>query len=52
MIYSVIAVTATEEKKEKNFRTYREALCYATDFRKIRISQVLKNQVVVADFSY
>lgn len=52
MIYSVIAVTSTEETKEMRFETYREALWYATDFRTIRTSQILKNEVVVADFSY
>ncbi|MHC5267586.1 hypothetical protein ACYSNO_00160 [Enterococcus sp. LJL98] len=52
MIYSVIAVTSTKETKKKHFKTYREALLYATDYRQIRTSQILKNEIVVADFSY
>lgn len=52
MIYLVIAMTIADGTKQKQFRTYREALCYAADYRHIRSSRVLKHQNVLADFSY
>ena len=52
MIYLVIAMTIADGTIQKQFRTYREALCYATDYRHIRSSRILKHQNVLADFSY
>lgn len=52
MIYSVVAVTNNKEKKEKRFKTYREALSYATDYRVIHQSKIVKKEVVIADFSF
>ena len=50
--YSVIAVTSTKETKEKHFKTYREALCYATNFREIQKSEIYKDEKMLIDFSY
>ncbi|GGI65968.1 hypothetical protein ACFQOY_12110 [Enterococcus alcedinis] len=52
MNYSVVAVTYDKEKKEKQFKTYREALSYATNYHVVHQSQVLKDEVVIADFSF
>lgn len=52
MMYSVVAVTYDMEKKVKKFKTYREALAYATNYRVVSQSQVIKNEVVIADFIF
>lgn len=52
MIYSVVAVTYDKEKQEKKFETYREALSYATNYHVVHQSQVIKNEVVIAGFSF
>lgn len=52
MNYSVVAVTNDKEKKVKKFKTYREALTYATNYRVIVQSQIVKDEVVIADFTF
>lgn len=52
MMYSVVAVTYDKKKKVKKFKTYREPLLYATNYHVVSQSQVIKNEVVIADFTF
>lgn len=52
MMYSVVAVTYDKKKKVKKFKTYCEALLYATNYHVVSQSQVIKNEVVIADFTF
>ena len=52
MMYSVVAVIYDKKKKVKKFKTYREALLYATNYHVVSQSQVIKNEVVIADFTF
>lgn len=52
MMYSVVAVTYDKKKKVKKFKTYHEALLYARNYHVVSQSQVIKNEVVIADFTF
>ena len=52
MMYSVVGVTYDKKKKVKKFKTYREALLYATNYHVVSQSQFIKNEVVIADFTF
>ncbi|MGX7196349.1 hypothetical protein [Enterococcus olivae] len=52
MSYVVKIQTTCGEVKEKTFPTYRESLCYATNYRRVKISQILQDKKVINEFHY
>lgn len=52
MKYLVVCTNRDKSKEEKKFRTCREALCYATDYTKIKNSEVYKEKRLVQKFKY
>lgn len=47
-----MGIDKQKRKQEKQFQKYREALCYATNFRKIKRSEVFKEDTLVISFEY
>lgn len=52
MTYNVIRINKDKKKEEKNFENYRDALCYATNYRKTKSSKVYKQGQFVQKFNY
>lgn len=52
MKYLVEVTTHPGEVKKKEFNNYRDALCYATDFFKVRKSEVTRNGEVINNIQF
>lgn len=52
MIYTVKIINIAGEIQKRKFNTYREALCYATDYNRVKQSVVLKNQTQLTKFQF
>ncbi|MDU5335700.1 hypothetical protein [Enterococcus sp.] len=52
MKYLVICINRDKTKEEKNFKTCREALCFATNYNKIKSSKIYKDGCLIQKFIY
>lgn len=52
MKYLVICINRDKTKEEKNFKTRREALCFATNYNKIKFSKIYKDGCLIQKFIY
>ena len=52
MKYTVLIKKCKGQQEEKHFSTYRDALCYATNYHVVKSSIILKNQCKVAEFKF
>ncbi|GCF92729.1 hypothetical protein NRIC_06200 [Enterococcus florum] len=52
MKYLVVCVNRDKTREEKKFTTCREALCFATNYSKIKSSKVYKENKIVQSFKY
>ncbi|MDU5511004.1 hypothetical protein [Enterococcus gilvus] len=50
--YLVQVETIVGEMTEETFRTHREALCYATNYQRVKKSKVFRSGEVVHHFTY
>ncbi|MGG5372719.1 hypothetical protein [Enterococcus sp. AZ196] len=50
--YVVQVKTIVGEMTEETFTTHREALCYATNYDKVKASKVFKSGEIVHEFNY
>lgn len=51
-MYIVKIKNINGETHERSFSTYREALCYATNYYRVKKSIVLKDQDQIAEFKF
>lgn len=52
MKYLVQVETLTGEKQEKGFQSYREALCCATNYARLKFSKVIRQGEVINEFKF
>ena len=52
MKYLVQLETLAGEQQEKNFQTYREALCCATNYAHFKFSKVIRQGEVINEFKF
>ena len=52
MKYLVQLETLAGEQQEKNFQTYREALCCATNYAHFKFSKVIRLGEVINEFKF
>ncbi|RCA10762.1 hypothetical protein EA71_01515 [Enterococcus durans] len=52
MQYIVVIEKLDGERVQKEFSNYREALCCATDYRRVKQSKILKEKTIVNEFYY
>ncbi|MFC4770760.1 hypothetical protein [Enterococcus hermanniensis] len=52
VVYQVLTETIKGDKKEKQFKSYREALCYATDHVHVKVSQIIRQGEVINTFKF
>lgn len=52
MNYTVKVKTVVGATEEKLFKSYREALCYATNYAQVKASQVIKGHQLINDFKF
>lgn len=50
--YLVICINRDKSKEERKFNTCREALCFATNYSKIKFSEVYKGKQLIQKFKY
>ncbi|WP_438789128.1 hypothetical protein [Enterococcus sp. DIV0756] len=50
--YLVQVETVVGEMTEETFTTYREALCYATNYAKVKMSRVFRSGEILHEFNY
>lgn len=50
--YLVQVETIVGEMAEEMFKTHRDALCYATNYEKVKMSKVFKSGEIVHEFNY
>ncbi|MBU5365642.1 hypothetical protein P7H74_13055 [Enterococcus devriesei] len=50
--YIVQVETLVGERIEEYFKTYREALCCATNYERVKMSKILKLGELVNEFNY
>lgn len=50
--YVVVCITREKQKEEKTFKTCREAFCYATNYNRVKISEVFKGNQLIKKFKY
>ncbi|MDT2735903.1 hypothetical protein P7H00_01985 [Enterococcus pseudoavium] len=50
--YLVQVETIVGEMIEETFKTHREALCYATNYKKVKLSKVFKAGAIISEFNY
>ncbi|MEG1503644.1 hypothetical protein ACQKTA_09910 [Enterococcus sp. 22-H-5-01] len=51
-IYQVLTETIKGDKKEKHFKSYREALCCATDYIHVKASKITRQGEVINTFKF
>lgn len=52
MSYIVLTENKDGSHDEKTFSSYRESVCFATNFRRIKASKILKDKKVINKFHY
>lgn len=52
MKYLVQVETLTGERQEKGFQNYREALCCATNYSRLKFSKVIQQGEVINQFRF
>ncbi|MEQ7185008.1 hypothetical protein [Enterococcus avium] len=50
--YLVQVETIVGEMTEETFNTRREALCYATNYAKVKMSKVFRSGEILYEFNY
>ncbi len=50
--YLVQVKLLSGKKIEKVFQTYREALCFATDYLHVKHSRIIRREVLLNEFNY
>lgn len=51
-LYVVEIKDQKDNVRQKTFKTLRDALCCATDYHKVKKSKVLKDKVILNEFSF
>lgn len=49
-MYKVIRKDSNQIVEERHFDKHREALCFATDYKKMKSSQIFRNDQLLAEF--